>query len=58
VLALLLLQAGALGSASMSRAGGAVKIVYRASDIDSLDPALSYSVSAAELLDPTCALLL
>jgi ABC-type oligopeptide transport system substrate-binding subunit len=55
---LVLVLPGALGSPSKARQGGTVLVAYRGSDIDSLDPALAYTVAAALLLDPTCALLL
>jgi peptide/nickel transport system substrate-binding protein len=45
-------------SASQVRSGGIVRISLRGADVDSLDPALSYSVASALLLDTTCALLL
>jgi ABC-type transport system substrate-binding protein len=41
-----------------TRSGGDVRVALRGADIDSLDPALSYSVAAYTLLDTTCALLL
>lgn len=40
------------------RQGGIVRIAMRGADLDSLDPALSYSVASGSLLDPTCALLM
>jgi peptide/nickel transport system substrate-binding protein len=40
------------------RQGGVVRVAVRGADIDSLDPALSYSVASWSLLDPTCALLM
>jgi ABC-type transport system substrate-binding protein len=45
-------------STSAVQSGGIVRIVLRSADVDSLDPALSYSVASYMLLDPTCALLL
>ena len=38
--------------------GGTARVLYRGSDIDSLDPALAYSVAAGYLIDPTCARLM
>jgi peptide/nickel transport system substrate-binding protein len=55
---LVLNQPGALGSASEERQGGTAEIALVGDDLDSLDPALTYSVAAASLLDTTCALLL
>ncbi len=55
---LVLVRPGAPGSAAGGRSGGIVRIAMRSADLDSLDPALSYSVASYHLLDPTCALLL
>jgi peptide/nickel transport system substrate-binding protein len=55
---LVLAQPSAQGSRSQERVGGVVRVVYRGSDIDSLDPALAYSVASSILLDTTCARLL
>ena len=38
--------------------GGTVRVLYRGTDIDSLDPALAYSVAAGVLIDATCARLM
>jgi peptide/nickel transport system substrate-binding protein len=53
-----LLRPGATGSAASAPTGGVVRIAMRGADVDSLDPALSYSVASWLILDPTCALLL
>jgi peptide/nickel transport system substrate-binding protein len=53
-----LVQPGASVSGAKLRSGGVVRVAYKGSDVDSLDPALSYSVASALLLAPTCALLL
>ena len=58
VACLALAQSPALGSASEPRQGGIVRIALQGDDLDSLDPALSYSVAAWKLVDATCALLL
>lgn len=49
---------GAIGSAAGVRSGGTVLVALRNADVDSLDPALSYSVASAILLETTCARLL
>jgi len=46
----------ALGSGS--RSGGIARIVLRSGDVDSLDPAISYSEASGALVDPTCARLM
>ena len=46
-------QAG--GSTSSATGGGIVRVALRAEDVDSLDPALGYSVAAGILLETTCA---
>jgi peptide/nickel transport system substrate-binding protein len=46
------------GSVSKPKSGGVVRVALRNADLDSLDPALAYSVAAYTLLDTTCALLL
>jgi peptide/nickel transport system substrate-binding protein len=56
--AVLLAQPSAFGSDSTARQGGTAELVYVGGDIDSLDPALTYSVAASQLVDVTCALLL
>jgi len=43
---------------SSTREGGVVRVAYRGADIDSLDPALAYTIAAGLLIDPTCAPLL
>ncbi len=58
VVCLALAQSPALGSASELRQGGIVRLALQGDDLDSLDPALSYSVAAWNLVDATCALLL
>jgi ABC-type transport system substrate-binding protein len=40
------------------RKGGVVRIALRSADVDSLDPALSYTVASGTLVDTTCARLL
>jgi ABC-type transport system substrate-binding protein len=40
------------------RSGGVIRIALRSADVDSLDPAVSYTVASFALLDTTCALLL
>lgn len=55
---LTLAQAPALGSDSEARQGGVVRIAMRNADVDSLDPALTYTVAAWHLLNTTCAPLL
>jgi peptide/nickel transport system substrate-binding protein len=52
-----LVQSGAVRPASQRQSGGIVRIALRSADVDSLDPALGYSVASFMLLDPTCALL-
>jgi oligopeptide transport system substrate-binding protein len=52
------LAATAAGGSSRASDTHYVRVAYVAADIDSLDPALSYTVASALLLDPTCALLL
>jgi ABC-type transport system substrate-binding protein len=49
---------GAVGSAEGAHQDRTVRVLYRGADLDSLDPALSYSVASFYLVDPTCALLL
>ena len=52
-------QPRALGSGSKaSQTGGVVQVAMRDTDVDSLDPALSYSVATWHLLNTTCASLL
>jgi len=46
----------ALGSDS--RSGGIARIVLESGDIDSLDPALSYTEASGALVEPTCARLM
>ena len=46
------------GSAPQPPRGGMVRIALRSADVDSLDPALSYSGLSGALLDTTCARLL
>lgn len=53
VLVLLAVHPGAGGTAAIG--GGIVRVALRPNDIDSLDPALSYSVASGILLDTTCA---
>lgn len=55
---LVLAQPSALGAEEKVRPGGIVRVALRGADVDSLDPALTYSVASGILLDPTCALLL
>jgi peptide/nickel transport system substrate-binding protein len=55
---LMLTQSGALGSGSKEHAEGVAQLALVGDDLDSLDPALTYSVAAGTLLDTTCALLL
>src|SRR5262245_37914954 len=50
-------HAGAVGSSTHARYGGIVRVALRSVDVDSLDPALAYSVASFVLLDTTCALL-
>jgi peptide/nickel transport system substrate-binding protein len=54
----LVLVSGAGVAASNHADAAIVRVAYRAGDLDSLDPALSYNVPSFLLLDPTCALLL
>jgi peptide/nickel transport system substrate-binding protein len=54
----LLVHPGAPASAPKVRSGGVVRVALRSADLDSLDPALSYSVASYVLLDTTCAVLL
>jgi peptide/nickel transport system substrate-binding protein len=58
VVSLVVTQSGALGSRSKADAGGIAQIALVGDDLDSLDPALTYSVAAGTLVDTTCALLL
>jgi ABC-type transport system substrate-binding protein len=58
VVCLALAPPPALGSSSEARQGGTVRVALRQLDVDSLDPALSYSVATSELLFATCARLL
>jgi peptide/nickel transport system substrate-binding protein len=44
--------------AATVRNGGTFRITLRPSDLDYLDPALSYTLAGGALIDPTCALLL
>jgi ABC-type transport system substrate-binding protein len=44
-------------SASQGQSGAVVRVGFKAGDVDSLDPALSYAVASWMLLDTTCALL-
>lgn len=53
----LLVQVGTSPTAE-ARSGEMIRIVLRSADVDSLDPALGYSVASYLLLDTTCALLL
>jgi peptide/nickel transport system substrate-binding protein len=53
-----MLVPGAVGSARGAHQSRTVRVLYRGADLDSLDPALSYSVASFYLVDPTCALLL
>ena len=49
---------GAVRSTPEGRSGGIVRVALRSADVDSLDPALGYSVASHLVLDTTCALLL
>jgi hypothetical protein len=46
---------GALSSARGAQNGGIVHVLLRASEINSIDPALEYTVASSIVLDPTCA---
>jgi peptide/nickel transport system substrate-binding protein len=48
----------AIGSAADTRQGGVAQLAFVGPDLDSLDPALVYSVAASYLVNTTCALLL
>lgn len=48
----------AVGSAADTRQGGVAQLAFVSTDLDSLDPALVYSVAASYLVNTTCALLL
>jgi peptide/nickel transport system substrate-binding protein len=48
----------AFGSPRRPGTGGVVRIALRSADVDSVDPALSYSVASGLLVDLTCARLL
>jgi peptide/nickel transport system substrate-binding protein len=48
----------AFDSSSGMHSGGVVRIALRSTDVDSVDPALSYSVASGFLVDTTCARLL
>lgn len=55
---LVLAGPSALGSTEKAPPDGIVRVALRGADVDSLDPALAYSVASGTLLDTTCALLL
>jgi peptide/nickel transport system substrate-binding protein len=54
----LVIQTCALGASPRVRTGGVVRIVLRSADVDSVDPALAYTVASGYLVDTTCARLL
>lgn len=43
------------GSPAKTASGGVIRVVLRSADVDSLDPALSYTVASAILVATTCA---
>jgi len=43
------------GSSAKRASGGVIRVVLRSADVDSLDPALSYTVASAILVATTCA---
>ena len=55
---LVLVYPGASGSTQTQPPGGIVRVAIKGTDIDSLDPAISYAVASGLLLAPTCASLL
>jgi peptide/nickel transport system substrate-binding protein len=53
-----LLAASSHGAGDQVRKGGTFQIVFAASEFDSIDPALSYTVPSGSLLETTCARLM
>ena len=51
----LIVAAAVAGPGEQVRRGGTFRVVALARDFDSIDPAISYTVTTSSLLDPTCA---